>query len=287
MSDRRTAHTAVVCGYPEPVPKPGRSKVAHEPGGFIRTVSLLEDRVQDMQRYPFSLPAVRGLLGDLVLHPLVTFLIGENGSGKSTVVEAIAVAAGFNAEGGTRNFRFTTRSSESDLHACIRLARSVRRPRDGFFLRAESYFNVATEIEHLDEEPSFGPPVIDSFGGKSLHEQSHGESFFALLQNRFGGNGLYILDEPEAALSPARQLAFLARLDELARRKDSQFIIATHSPILMGYPHARLLELGTHGIREVQYEDTEHFRITRDFLTRRERILRHLLNDAEADGEDP
>jgi predicted ATPase len=234
-----------------------------------------------MRRYPFTLPAVRSLLNELSLHPQVTFLIGENGSGKSTLVEAIAVAAGFNAEGGTRGFRFSTRSSESGLHDCIRLVRGVRRPRDGFFLRAESYFNVATEIERMDAEPAPAPPVILSYGGKSLHEQSHGESFFALLQHRFGGHGLYILDEPEAALSPARQLAFLARLDELVRRKDSQFIIATHSPILMGYPHARLLELGAHGIREVDYEDTEHYRITRDFLTRRERILRHLLDDTD------
>jgi len=265
------------------MPKAGgrKPKLQHEPGGFIRTVSLLADRVQDMERYPFSLPAVRSLLAELPLHPQVTFLIGENGSGKSTLVEAIAVAAGFNAEGGTRNFHFSTRSSESDLRDCIRLSRGTRRPRDGFFLRAESYFNVATHIEHLDSEPSFGPPVIDGFGGVSLHEQSHGESFFALVQHRFRGHGLYILDEPEAALSPARQLAFLARLDELARGNDSQFIIATHSPILMGYPHSRLLELGAHGIREVAYEVTEHFRITRDFLTRRERILRHLLDDAD------
>ena len=217
-------------------------------------------------------------MNELTFHPRVTFLIGENGSGKSTIVEALAVAAGFNAEGGSRNFRFATRSSESPLHEAIRLVRGSRRPRDGFFLRAESYFNVATQIEQLDAEPGPAPPILPAFGGRSLHEQSHGESFFALIQHRFRGDGLYILDEPEAALSPSRQLAFLARLDQLVHM-GAQFIIATHSPIIMGYPDARLMEIGQHGIRDVLYEDTEHFRVTKDFLTRRERILRHLLAD--------
>jgi predicted ATPase len=231
--------------------------------------------VGDRNAYPFSLPAVRALATDLELHPAVTFLVGENGSGKSTLLEAIAVAAGFNAEGGTRNFRFATRSSESELHAAIRLIRGPRRERDGFFLRAESYFNVATQIEGLG--------VLQYYGGRSLHEQSHGESFFALLQERFRGDGFYVLDEPEAALSPSRQLAFLARLHELVRKR-SQFVIATHSPILMGYPHARLLQLASDGIREVRYEDTEHFQVTRSFLLRRDAMLRELLADDERAG---
>jgi predicted ATPase len=234
--------------------------------------------------YPFSLPAVRGLLRHVDLHPKVTFFIGENGSGKSTLLEAIAVAAGFNAEGGSRNFRFATRSSESELHACIRLVRGVHRPRDGFFLRAESYFNVATEIERLDAEPGPAPPILPAFGGRSLHEQSHGESFFALLQTRFRRDGFYVLDEPEAALSPSRQLAFLARLHELVRL-GSQFVIATHSPILMAYPEARILELSASGIREVSYEDTEHFKVTRAFLLRRETMLRELLAEGEPGSE--
>jgi len=244
----------------------------------------VKDRIPDVARYPFSLPAVRSLLRELELHPKVTFFIGENGSGKSTLVEAIALAAGFNAEGGSRNFRFSTRPSESELHTCIRLVRGIHRPRDGFFLRAESYFNVATEIERLDAEPGPAPPILPAFGGRSLHEQSHGESFFALLQNRFRGDGLYVLDEPEAALSPARQLAFLARLNQLVGM-GSQFIIATHSPILMAYPEARLLELGQDGIREVAYEDTEHFKVTRDFLLRRERMLRELFSGDGRDGD--
>jgi predicted ATPase len=212
----------------------------------------------------------------------VTFFIGENGSGKSTLLEAIAVAAGFNAEGGSRNFRFATRSSESELHACIRLVRGVHRPRDGFFLRAESYFNVATEIERLDAEPGPAPPILPAFGGRSLHEQSHGESFFSLLQARFRGDGFYVLDEPEAALSPSRQLALLARLHQLVHL-GSQFVIATHSPILMAYPDARLLELSQNGIREVSYEDTEHFQVTRAFLLGRERMLRELFTVSDSE----
>jgi predicted ATPase len=246
---------------------------------FVRAVQLVRERIPDGSRYPYTLPAVRALLEkEIGLHPQVTFLVGENGSGKSTILEALAIAAGFNAEGGSRNFNFTTRPSESDLASCLRLVRGTKRPRDGFFLRAESYFNLATQIERLDAEPGSGPPIIQSFGGRSLHEQSHGESFFALLQHRFRGDGFYVLDEPEAALSPQRQLAFLVRLHELVRRR-TQLVIATHSPILMAYPHASLLRLDETGIHAVAYEDTEHFLVTRDFLLRRERMLAELLRD--------
>ena len=175
-------------------------------------MSLVAERVSDRDAYPFSLPAVRSLMqSELKLHPDVTFIIGENGSGKSTLLEAVAVAAGLNAEGGSRNYRFSTRSSESPLHEAVRLVRGARRPRDSFFLRAESYFNVATYVEKLDSEPAFSAPLTPGFGGRSLHEQSHGESFFALVQNRMRGNGFYVLDEPEAALSPSRQLSFVIR----------------------------------------------------------------------------
>ncbi|HEY1549578.1 MAG TPA: AAA family ATPase, partial [Kofleriaceae bacterium] len=162
---------------------------------YLRAVRLERDRVSDFTVYPFSIPSIQAL-DELALDAKVTFLIGENGSGKSTLIEAIAVLAGFNAEGGSRNFNFGTRRSESCLHQFMRPVRSHRRPRDGFFLRAESYFNVATEIERLDS--GGGPPLIASYGGVSLHEQSHGESFLALAMHRFGGEGLYILDEPEA-----------------------------------------------------------------------------------------
>jgi predicted ATPase len=169
------------------------------------------------------------------------------------------------------------------LHRFIRPSRSHVRAHDGFFLRAESYFNIGTEIERLDEEPFGGPPVIDSYGGRSLHEQSHGEAFFALFDNRFRGDGLYILDEPEAALSPQRQLSFLARLHELVLAR-SQFIIATHSPILLGYPDAWIYQASERGLERVEYEDTEHFQVTRNFLNRREVFLDILLAEDAPGG---
>jgi predicted ATPase len=224
--------------------------------------------------YPFNLPAVRWT-ETLVFHPKVTFLVGENGSGKSTLIEALAVAWGFNPEGGSKNFNFANRASHSNLHRFVRPVRGVARPRDGFFLRAESFFNVGTEIERLDEEGG-GPPIIASYGGRSLHTQSHGESFFALFEHRFGGQGLYILDEPEAALSPNRQLSFLVRMHELIEA-GSQFIIATHSPIILGYPDAAIHQVSDQGLEPVAYEDTEHYQVTRAFLNRRETMLETLL----------
>lgn len=242
---------------------------------FLQRMTLRRDTVDSFDRYPFCLPAVRSL-DQLDFHPKVTFFVGENGSGKSTLLEAIAVSLGFNAEGGSKNFNFGTRRSHSALHEHLRIAKGFKRPRTGFFLRAESFFNVATEIEHLDAEPSFGPPVINSYGGRSLHEQSHGESFLALLTERFGGQGLYILDEPEAALSPQRQLAVLSRIHDLVR-DGSQFVIATHSPLLMAYPDACIYQCSADGVVPVAYEDTEHFRVTRDFLMNPQRMLRGLL----------
>jgi predicted ATPase len=233
-------------------------------------VRLKRNEVPSFDGYPFSLPAIRNL-DVLPLHRAVTLFVGENGSGKSTLLEAIAVAAGFNPEGGTKNFRFGTRISHSPLHEYLRLAKGIRRPTDGFFLRAESFFNVATEIERLDSE-GMGPRVIDSYGGKSLHEQSHGESFMALMLNRFGGNGLYLLDEPEAALSPQRQLSALARIHDLVKA-GSQFIIATHSPILLAYPDAYIYSCSDAGIELTAYTDTEHYRVMHDFLANPGRML--------------
>lgn len=242
---------------------------------YISRITLQRDKVDSFEPYPFSLPAVQ-TMDYIDINSRVTFFVGENGSGKSTILEAIAVSLGFNPEWGTKNFRFGTRSSHSDLHEYLRVSKGISRPRDGFFLRAESFFNVATEIETLDSVPSFGPPVIDSYGGRSLHEQSHGESFFALLAHRFGGKGIYILDEPEAALSPQRQLAVLSRIHDLVL-DDSQFVIATHSPILMAYPDASIYHCGEDGISPIAYEDTEHFQVTRDFLANPQRMLRVLL----------
>ena len=228
-------------------------------------------------KYAAELPAIRSLTR-LDLHPHVTFFIGENGSGKSTLLEAIAVADGFNAEGGTRNFNFTSRESHSDLYKWVQIGRGTRgrRRSDGFFLRAESFYNVATEIEKLGLEGLYGT------GGVSYHHQSHGESFIDLMTNRLRGDGLYLFDEPEAALSPQRQLAFLVAMHELVER-ESQFIIATHSPIILAYPNARIYEFGSEGIRQVEYRDTEHYRVTHSFLSRPEQTLRLLLQD-EQDG---
>jgi predicted ATPase len=242
---------------------------------YIAEIRLKRDEVPSFETYPFALPAIRNL-DALELHPAVTFIIGENGSGKSTLLEAIAVAWGFNPEGGSRNFRFGTRSSHSPLHDYIRLAKGLRRPRDGFFLRAESFFNVATEIERMDAEPGPGAPIGPAYGDRSLHEQSHGESFMSLLMNRFHGEGLYILDEPEAALSPQRQLAVLSRLNDLVAQ-DSQFIIATHSPILMAYPEAYIYACGRDGLARVDYYETEHYLVTRDFLADPKRMLDILM----------
>jgi predicted ATPase len=240
---------------------------------YISRITLLRDKVHSFERYPFCLPSVRSL-EQIDLHPKVTFFVGENGSGKSTLLEAIAISMGFNAEGGSKNFRFSTRQSHSDLHEFLRVAKGIKSPRDGFFLRAESFFNVATEVDNLDAQG--GPSLIQRYGGRSLHEQSHGESFTALLNERFGGQGLYILDEPEAALSPQRQLAAIARIHDLAT-EDSQFIIATHSPILMAYPEAWIYQCGAEGIARTAYEDTEHFQVTRDFLANPQRMLRILM----------
>lgn len=241
---------------------------------FLLELHLLRDRVPSFASYPFCLPAVCQLQ-TLAFHPRVTFFVGENGSGKSTLLEAIALACDLNPEGGSRNFNFATRASHSELDRFLRLARSPRLPRDSFFLRAESFYNVATEIERL------GPEVLVAYGGLSLHEQSHGEAFFTLFEHRFRTPGLYLLDEPESALSPTRQMTFLTLLHQHCEA-GSQFVIATHSPIIMAYPHAWIYVLGTERPTCTAYTDTEHYRVTRAFLTKTEKMLAVLL---ESEGE--
>lgn len=240
---------------------------------YIRGMELQREKIPSFSQYPFCLPAIKNL-SNLDFHENVTFIVGENGTGKSTILEAIATAYGFNPEGGTKNFNFSSRETHSDLHNYIRLVKGFKMPKDGFFLRAESFYNVATNIDELDNG-GIGPRIIDSYGGHSLHNQSHGESFLALFLNRFSGKGVYILDEPEAALSPTRQMTIISRMHELVLQ-GSQFIIATHSPIIMAYPNAIIYEIKD-GFHKVKYEETEHYQITRDFFNNTQKMLDILM----------
>lgn len=208
---------------------------------------------------------------ELAFHPSVTFLVGPNGSGKSTLLEAVAVAAGLNAEGGGRNFQFATRTTHAALHEHVTLVkRGV--PATDYFLRAESFYNVATALDAM------GPDALTSYGGRSLHEQSHGESFLSLVVERFGANGLYLLDEPEAALSPQGQLTLLRRMHELAE-DGSQLIVATHSPILVALPSSYIYALDDDGVHLVDYEDVPNVQLYRSFLDDPARYLHHLLRE--------
>ena len=251
------------------------NKTIHPP--YIKSIYLKSQPPEGS--YLSGLPVVKNLLKmkELSFTSSVIFLVGENGTGKSTLLEAIAVSMGFNAEGGSRNFRFSTADTHSDLCHYLTVVKGFH-PKDGFFLRAESFYNAASYIDELDRDPSFGAPLIDSYGGVSLHEQSHGESFLALVKNRFGGSGIYLLDEPEAALSPSRQMTLMVLMKELAA-KHSQFIIATHSPMLMAFPGAQVIELTEDDIRTVPYHQTEHFQLTKRFLNHPEKMLEMLLGD--------
>ncbi|HTE57884.1 MAG TPA: AAA family ATPase [Verrucomicrobiae bacterium] len=242
---------------------------------YLIEASINYEEFPSHDTYPFNLSIVEHFTS-LEFHPKVTFIVGENGSGKSTLLESLAIGMGFNAEGGSRNFHFSTKDSHSELHNYFTLVKGIRRPRDGYFLRAESFYNVASEIERLDEDPEGGPPITSSYGGISLHEQSHGESFISPMEHRFRGNGLYILDEPEAALSPARQFKLITLLHQHVSN-GAQFIIATHSPIIMGYPDADIYLVGKNGMQIVNYEDTEHYRLTKRFLDDRHDVLSGLI----------
>ncbi|MEW9698589.1 AAA family ATPase [Paenibacillus sp. SI8] len=252
---------------------------SHE--SFLRQIQLKRQSVPSYNYYPFHLGVIKNL-NKLDFHPKVTYIVGENGMGKSTLMESIAVAWGFNPEGGTINFSFSTRSTHSNLHEFIQLIKGPHRPKDGFFFRAESYYNLATNIDDLDSQFSSGRPIKDSYGGKSLHEQSHGESFFSTFVHRFGGKGLYILDEPEAALSPLRQMAMLARIHELVQQ-NSQFIISTHSPILMAYPDSIIYNLKPDGIEIRSLEETDHYVIMRQFLNNKDNMLKKLFENQAKD----
>lgn len=243
---------------------------------LVRSVTLRREDVKDFAAYPLSIPAI-ATLDELALDPAVTFFVGENGSGKSTLVEAIAVAAGFNAEGGSRHVRMNTRESQSQLHKYLRLVKGTRKIRDGYFLRAESFYNVATYLERMRAEPG-GGRALAPYGGKSLHEQSHGESFISLIKHRFGPNGFYVLDEPEAALSLRGVLALMRRMHDLAA-EGAQFVVSTHSPVLLGFPDATIYALSDEGIKQTSFDASDVVALTRSFLENREQFIRHLFDD--------
>lgn len=242
---------------------------------FIRKLRLSDAVNRDV--YPFNMPCLKDF-ESIDFHEKVTFFVGENGSGKSTFLEGLAVAYGLNPEGGSQHLNFTTHASHSQLSDHLILTKGYRQPRTKYFLRAESFYNVATAIDQADAtSQGLGAPIIDSYGGKSLHKQSHGESFMALAMNRFTGGGLYILDEPEAALSPNRQLALLQRIHELVE-EGSQFIIASHSPIILAYDQAVIYNTD-HFMDKIDYEDTQHYLVTKNFLRDRQGVMTDLFQE--------
>ena len=241
---------------------------------FIKKIILKPEKVI-IDEFPFSMASVRALDG-LEFNSAVTFFTGDNGSGKSTVIESIAVAAGFNHEGGSKNFNFSTAERTPALSDAIRLSRSAQRARNGYFYRSESFYNVITNINELDEDPGLTPPVRNSYGGRDLHTRSHGESLLDLIIYRFSEKGLYILDEPESALSVQNQLVLLARIHELVL-KGCQFIIATHSPLIIAYPDAEVLNFSQDGIQSVTYDQTENFVLMKRFCTSPDSVIKSLL----------
>ena len=238
---------------------------------FIREAAVDWDEVP-RDSYLRDIPALKGF-DRLYFDSNVTFFAGENGTGKSTLLEGIAVAYGYNAEGGTRNYQFSTYHDVSELEQAIRLVKGYRKRNSGYFFRAESFFNVATATALKYNDDGQLP---------DYHAQSHGESFLTFLQDECR-EGVYLMDEPEAALSPQRQLTLLLHIHCMAL-EGSQFIIATHSPILLGLPGSRILNFSEDGIQPIQYEDTESYQITKLFLERRELILKELFRSTGADG---
>lgn len=239
---------------------------------FLQSVEKLSHFTNYVNEYPFNIPTIH-TLDKLYFTSPVTFFVGENGSGKSTLLEGIADRCDFNVAGGGRNNIYDVHASQSALGESLRLA-WMPKTGNGFFLRAESFYQFASHIDELAVE---FPSIYDSYGGSSLHHQSHGESFFSLFKNRFRGGGIYLLDEPEAALSPQRQLALLKVMHDLVK-EGCQFIIATHSPILLGYPGATIYQF-ENTIEEVAYEDVSHVQITKYFMMNRERYLKQIFEE--------
>lgn len=248
---------------------------------MLKTVKILRERVENWDAYPFSVPAIRSL-DELNLRSRVCLFAGENGTGKSTLLEAIAAHYGFGREGGNRNFGNDSTKSNHSIDQLVRALRLSfdRRTGAGYFLRAESFFNTVSYMDQLDEEPSFAPPINAYYGGRSLHTRSHGETFFTLLDLKFRRNGLFLLDEPEAALSPQRQLSFLVLIHDVLRKyKEAQFIISTHSPIILGYPETQILSFDDGTVHEVKYEDTTSLQVVRRFVNDRKKFVEELLKE--------
>ncbi|HEY1754723.1 MAG TPA: AAA family ATPase [Bryobacteraceae bacterium] len=249
----------------------------------LLSVALLRERVTDWLTYPFVIPAIR-TLEKLEFRSRICFFVGENGSGKSTLLEAIATQYGFGLEGGGRNFhRQTTESLQSvaPLSKALRVA-FTKRTGKGFYLRAESFFNVASEVDQMARDDP-ASDALAPYGGISLHQQSHGESFLALLENRFFRKGFYVLDEPEAALSPQRQITMLGVLrDLLEDNEEIQFLIATHSPILLAYPGAQIFSFDDGVIREITYRETNSYQVMARFLARPEVYIREIFEQGSS-----
>ena len=233
---------------------------------IVKKISLDRDKIESFNKYPFNIEVVKNFK-ELNFDSQVTFFVGENGIGKSTFIEAIAVSLGLPAEGGTENFRYETKNTTSELSKYLRVG-TFNRPKTKFFLRAESFYNFSTEVDNIGAGGSYGG---------SLHECSHGESFIKLVQNRFSDHGLYILDEPEAALSPQRQLSLLCLINQLVK-EGSQFIIATHSPILISYRNGKILDLNNN-FKEVKYEDTDIYNLYKMYLEQPDAMQHRLFDD--------
>lgn len=240
---------------------------------LLCSIDIALDAHSKSSQYPFCLPIIQNTQKITFTKP-VTFFVGENGTGKSTILEAIAYAIGFGPEGGSKHISFTTtRTTASSLGECMKLSWN-HKPHDGYFFRAESFFNIASYLDGIVDGNK-------SYGHKSLHDQSHGESFFSFFTHRLGNSGIYILDEPEAALSPQRQLALLRIIHDLTKENTVQFIIATHSPLLLAYPDATIYACNKDQLSETSYTETDHYKITKRFLDNPDLYLKNLFSDDE------